>query len=142
MVSTFNDVTDIMSTWDSYIWYAEQKYSVCHMSDSAAEVSYAVTLSIWQKKVLQLQCEMEAEKERALQELEEQARLELQELKDKHKQTISEIKKKQWVCMLLTYARINTQIRMLKEWRLRSMYFWITLLWISCLFNILICRHY
>jgi hypothetical protein len=58
---------------------------------------------------------MEAEKERALQELEEQARLELQELKDKHKQTISEIKKKQWVCMLLTYARINTQIRMLKE---------------------------
>ncbi|XP_021930541.1 zinc finger MYND domain-containing protein 11-like isoform X2 [Zootermopsis nevadensis] len=43
-----------------------------------------------------LQCEMEAEKQRALQELQEQMRLELQELKDKHKQTISEIKKKQW----------------------------------------------
>jgi len=46
---------------------------------------------------------MEAEKQRALQELEEQMRLELQELTDKHKQTISEIKKKQWVCILLTY---------------------------------------
>lgn len=43
-----------------------------------------------------LRCEMEAEKQRALQELEEQMRLELQELSDKHKQTISEIKKKQW----------------------------------------------
>lgn len=53
--------------------------------------------------VFQLRCEMEAEKQRALQELEEQMRLELQELTDKHKQTISEIKKKQWVCILLTY---------------------------------------
>lgn len=56
--------------------------------------------------LLQLQCEMEAEKQRALQELQEQMRLELQELKDKHKQTISEIKKKQWVCILLMYAII------------------------------------
>jgi len=53
--------------------------------------------------VFQLRCEMEAEKQRALQELEEQMRLELQELTDKHKQAISEIKKKQWVCILLTY---------------------------------------
>jgi len=45
---------------------------------------------------------MEAEKQRALQELEEQMRLELQEVTDKHKQAISEIKKKQWVCILLT----------------------------------------
>jgi len=44
---------------------------------------------------------METEKQRALQELEEQMRLELQELTDKHKQAISEIKKKQWVCILL-----------------------------------------
>ena len=52
--------------------------------------------------VFQLRCEMEAEKQRALQELEEQMRLELQEVTDKHKQAISEIKKKQWVCILLT----------------------------------------
>ncbi|PNF16454.1 Zinc finger MYND domain-containing protein 11 [Cryptotermes secundus] len=43
-----------------------------------------------------LRCEMEAEKQRALQELEEQMRLELQDLTEKHKQAISEIKKKQW----------------------------------------------
>jgi hypothetical protein len=47
---------------------------------------------------------MEAEKQRALQELEEQMRLELQELADKHKQAISEIKKKQWVCILRLHA--------------------------------------
>jgi ABC-type microcin C transport system permease subunit YejB len=44
---------------------------------------------------------MEAEKQRALQELEEQMRLELQDLTEKHKQAISEIKKKQWVCISL-----------------------------------------
>jgi hypothetical protein len=54
--------------------------------------------------VFQLRCEMEAEKQRALQELEEQMRLELQELSDKHKQTISEIKKKQWVCISLAHV--------------------------------------
>jgi hypothetical protein len=43
---------------------------------------------------------MEAEKQRALQELEEQMRLELQELTVKHKQEISDTKKKQWVCIL------------------------------------------
>jgi hypothetical protein len=48
---------------------------------------------------------MEAEKQRALQELEEQMRLELQDLAEKHKQAISEIKKKQWVCILLAHAR-------------------------------------
>jgi hypothetical protein len=47
---------------------------------------------------------MEAEKQRALQELEEQMRLELQDLADKHKQAISEIKKKQWVCTALAHA--------------------------------------
>jgi hypothetical protein len=51
--------------------------------------------------VFQLRCEMEAEKQRALQELEEQMRLELQDLTEKHKQAISEIKKKQWVCIPL-----------------------------------------
>jgi hypothetical protein len=49
--------------------------------------------------VFQLRCEMEAEKQRALQELEEQMRLELQDLTENHKQAISEIKKKQWVCI-------------------------------------------
>jgi hypothetical protein len=45
---------------------------------------------------------MEAEKQRALRELEEQMRLELQELTDKHKQATSEIKKKQWVCVCVS----------------------------------------
>jgi hypothetical protein len=54
--------------------------------------------------VFQLRCEMEAEKQRALQELEEQMRLEVQELTDKHKQAISEIKKKQWVCISLAHV--------------------------------------
>jgi hypothetical protein len=48
---------------------------------------------------------MEAEKQRALQELEEQMRLELLDLTEKHKQAISEIKKKQWVCIPLAHAR-------------------------------------
>ncbi|XP_069700462.1 zinc finger MYND domain-containing protein 11 isoform X2 [Periplaneta americana] len=49
------------------------------------------------KEVLEkLRREMEAEKQRALRELEERMRLELQEMADKHKQVVSEIKKKQW----------------------------------------------
>jgi hypothetical protein len=60
---------------------------------------------------------MEAEKQRALQELEEQMRLELQELTDKHKQAVSEIKKKQWVCiLLLQHVRINTGLYNLYLW--------------------------
>jgi hypothetical protein len=49
--------------------------------------------------LLQLRCEIAAE-------LEEQMTLELQtKLNEEHKRTISEIKKKQWVCILLAYAR-------------------------------------
>jgi hypothetical protein len=59
-------------------------------------------LSVSEKKLfslLQLRCEIAAE-------LEEQMTLELQtKLNEEHKRTISEIKKKQWVCILLAYAR-------------------------------------